>query len=427
MIFFKPIPFEAALQSVKAKLILKTKLSEKQVEAMGPKLRRRALVLAKQENARFASQVKGVVESILSGTETDSGARAKLREWLDSTGYEPDKAGTITDLGSNARLTLIIRTETQMAQGYAEWKQGQTASILALWPAQEFYRAEEREEPREWPERWDAAGGQFFGGGGDYEEGRMIALKSDPIWRAISRFDNAWPPFDFNSGMNIRDVDREEAEELGLIQPGEIVVESNEDFDDAPPFPDDLPDDLRRELERELANAFCPTGEGGGIDNSCGGKQWTHEINSGVGAKADALLKMSEAVEDFKRFLNRQSKPRLAANGTREGVIKSWEKRRRAVPKEPTDEWITRGSKKPDPPRFVHRLDASELARLVASKGFKDWFGDSAVKDKDGNPLVVFHGTEGAFSEFDPAKGGKVDAFLGAGHYFTQNSTLASE
>jgi hypothetical protein len=38
------------------------------------------------------------------------------------------------------------------------------------------------------------AGGQIFGG-------RMIALKSDPIWTAISAFGTPYPPFDYNSGM----------------------------------------------------------------------------------------------------------------------------------------------------------------------------------------------------------------------------------
>ena len=52
----------------------------------------------------------------------------------------------------------------------------------------------------------------------------MIALKNDPIWdRLGSRelFDaglgNPWPPFAFNSGMNVRDVSRARAVEIGLL------------------------------------------------------------------------------------------------------------------------------------------------------------------------------------------------------------------
>jgi hypothetical protein len=49
----------------------------------------------------------------------------------------------------------------------------------------------------------------------------MIALKNDPIWTAISSFGLPYPPYDFNSGMWVRDVSREEAEDLGLIKPGD--------------------------------------------------------------------------------------------------------------------------------------------------------------------------------------------------------------
>ena len=45
----------------------------------------------------------------------------------------------------------------------------------------------------------------------------MIALKSDPIWYDISAFGQPYAPFDFNSGMDLRDVDRDEAVDLGLI------------------------------------------------------------------------------------------------------------------------------------------------------------------------------------------------------------------
>jgi hypothetical protein len=45
----------------------------------------------------------------------------------------------------------------------------------------------------------------------------MIALKNDPIWKAISRFGRPYPPFDFNSGMWIKPVNRATAIKAGLI------------------------------------------------------------------------------------------------------------------------------------------------------------------------------------------------------------------
>ena len=45
----------------------------------------------------------------------------------------------------------------------------------------------------------------------------MIALKNDPIWTEISAFRNPYPPFDYNSGMGIRNVPRSEAIRLGVM------------------------------------------------------------------------------------------------------------------------------------------------------------------------------------------------------------------
>ncbi len=38
-----------------------------------------------------------------------------------------------------------------------------------------------------------------------------------------SRFGRPYPPFDYNSGMDLRDIDRAAAEALGLVQPGEVL------------------------------------------------------------------------------------------------------------------------------------------------------------------------------------------------------------
>jgi len=82
-----------------------------------------------------------------------------------------------------------------------------------------------REKGRDWPMRWEAAGGQFT-------NGRMAALKTDPIWAAISRFGDPFPPFDYGSGMGLRDIDREEAEALGLIGPGDTLTPEQPEYPD---------------------------------------------------------------------------------------------------------------------------------------------------------------------------------------------------
>lgn len=40
---------------------------------------------------------------------------------------------------------------------------------------------------------------------------------------------------------------------------------------------------------------------------------------------------------------------------------------------------------------------------LVRDRNFRDWFGDSKIVDNDGNPLVVYHGTDRNFKKFNPA------------------------
>jgi uncharacterized protein with NRDE domain len=65
----------------------------------------------------------------------------------------------------------------------------------------------------------------------------------------------------------------------------------------------------------------------------------------------------------------------------------------------------------------------------VRTKAFKEWFGDwendpenaSKIVDENGEPLVVYHGTDSTFTIFDPTKqDGKHEAF-----YFTDSQEMA--
>jgi len=132
--------------------------------------------------------------------------------------------GTLRDITSIPRLGLIFDMQQARAQEFARWKMDQTEGALMLYPAQEFLRVEDRRVPRDdWPQRWRAAGGQRFGG-------RMIALKTDPVWERLSIFGTPWPPFDWGSGMGIEDVDRDEAIALGLLAADAEVAPRVEDF-----------------------------------------------------------------------------------------------------------------------------------------------------------------------------------------------------
>jgi tetratricopeptide (TPR) repeat protein len=153
-------------------------------------------------------------------------ARQLLDELLASIHYEaPEQClGDIADLSSYERMNLLIDTATGFLNGYRQWKEGQNRVVFDTWPAQEFYRQENREVPRDWPSRWSAAGGQFFPGKSDYPGSRMIALKNDPIWETISAFGLPFPPFAFQSGMGVRDIERGEAIELGLIEKPQRIL-----------------------------------------------------------------------------------------------------------------------------------------------------------------------------------------------------------
>jgi hypothetical protein len=60
----------------------------------------------------------------------------------------------------------------------------------------------------------------------------MIARKDDPIWTKISAFGTPYPPFDYNSGMWVEEIDREEAEALGVIKPSTVVQPQDRGFND---------------------------------------------------------------------------------------------------------------------------------------------------------------------------------------------------
>lgn len=65
-----------------------------------------------------------------------------------------------------------------------------------------------------------------------------------------------------------------------------------------------------------------------------------------------------------------------------------------------------------------------ELARTETPE-FKQWFGDSKVVDRAGNPLVVYHGTgKGNFDSFDPEKI-KENFKESFGFHFTSDPTVA--
>ena len=66
-----------------------------------------------------------------------------------------------------------------------------------------------------------------------------------------------------------------------------------------------------------------------------------------------------------------------------------------------------------------------QIAPPTDSEAFKRWFGDSKVVDKNGQPLVVYHGTKADFEAFSEQARG-VGISRGRGFYFSDNAEGAS-
>lgn len=180
-------------------------------------LRDRAFFSSRVESLKFLQTCRSLIANMLENKPSDEKSitsRAKVvSEIMQAARAAGISYGTnsVTDPGSMQRANLIIDTNAAMAAGYASAIQSNTFGARLAFPAQELVRIEPRKIPRNWPLRWRNKGGKLY-------NNRMIALKDDPIWSKISAFDNPYPPFDFNSGMGVRDVSYDEALSLGVIK-----------------------------------------------------------------------------------------------------------------------------------------------------------------------------------------------------------------
>jgi len=222
-------PLAEAVKRISAKTTLGTALRSDEIAKLPLALRERAQISARVESLRILSQIQRSLEQDL-GQVSDSGMVmskgrfvAKLLDVAKGVMGDAPRKGGVQDIRSVGRAKLIHDMQTRQAYGKAAWAIDTDPENLNAAPAQEFVRIEARRKPREdWPQRWRDAGGEMFGG-------RMIALKTDPVWATLSRFQTPWPPYDYNSGMGVVDIYRDEAEALGLVQRGERLAATQQD------------------------------------------------------------------------------------------------------------------------------------------------------------------------------------------------------
>ncbi len=248
MIFDAPIPFREAVKQLAARKVMPTSLSSSELAQLNREVMRTSFTSARTTLEGLLERYKVGVESILNpqqvlregATQTvtegmdPASLRAFIKGYLKEIQYRPEEGteGTIKDLSSDARINLVVKTNVELAQGAGKFVQGNAdEDVVDLWPAWELVRYEDRDEPRDWAQRWRLAAQVA----GDPKaaaclglSGRMCALKSSGIWQALGdgeggyedTLGNPFPPFAFNSGMWCDDVSRKEATDLGLIEEG---------------------------------------------------------------------------------------------------------------------------------------------------------------------------------------------------------------
>lgn len=234
-IFTKPLTWLDGIRRLKQRGNMPTSLGTEDLRRISGDVKRWATFSAKVTKARALSEITDVVQELVRGVNaTDEAARSrgerplqlsfqdaklKIQQVFEKHGVRinnPAKVGTIEDFQSDARLSLIVDTQEELARGHGKYIADQDDALLRAFPAQELIRVSPSQVQRDWKERWRKAGGEIV-------QGRMVALKNSSVWEQLGSTDlfedalgNPYPPFAFNSGMDVKDISRREAIRLGL-------------------------------------------------------------------------------------------------------------------------------------------------------------------------------------------------------------------
>lgn len=235
MQFVKPIHFTDAAEKIGTKTAIGSALNSQQWSEVPVALRDRAFFSSTVENVRWLQSRRDSITNFLAGaretlTSGETALKAGSRQTFVKLAMEDairsgmgdlvpeNKRGGLQDITSEKRLGLIFDNQTRQAQDYAFWKQGQDPDVLDAFPAQRFIREIPVKEPRDFHRGFEGE----------------VHLKSDlSFWQAINQdFGVPWGPWGWGCGHGVEDVDRSEAEALGLIQPGEAAQPVQMDFNE---------------------------------------------------------------------------------------------------------------------------------------------------------------------------------------------------
>ena len=251
--FASPVDWATAEKNERVQSFL-AGFDEGEVATLKSDIEDRALALSAVDNARAAEEIgkvaNGVAESLLEDSVLGiEQARAR------NLGLQVDKFKKARE--SKAVENPKVEAASEFATGFGFWKAGNMRVPLLMNPAQEFFRASPRHVWRDWPTRWDVAGGKFLEiGSSDYPAGRMVAPVNAGIWTAISAFGTPWAPFDYNSGMDLKYLSRAEAISLGVITPEYKPIQSSAKFNDGFKVAANLSVGMNEALKRVLDGRF---------------------------------------------------------------------------------------------------------------------------------------------------------------------------
>lgn len=238
----------AAFKLARERGVFPTWMGAAEIRELPKVIKERSVFSARTTNAVYLDELKKRIERYLA--DGYDGDQAKLRLELkdiltrlqydpvtgfpgdEELGIPPARAGSLQDLSSDRRINLILDTQLKLMAGKGQEQQGLSEAALDLFPAYELVRIESRRVPREWLKDWETAADNVDWEGVSkvaFEEGRMIALKTSPIWAAVGSsalfndaLDVSHPPFRFSSGMGWQVKGRDEAEGWGLRPDKEV-------------------------------------------------------------------------------------------------------------------------------------------------------------------------------------------------------------
>ena len=207
-----PVPFTEAANMLAAKVLLPTSLTHKELAELDDDIKLRSLWAAQVDNGEVLDQIGGSLNDLVAGKTDIATQRLQISKMAESLGQPL----------SEGRINLILGTNLNLAYGYGQMVRAFDPDLIDEYPAWRLVRWEDRIKPRDWDERWAIAAE------GTPEEGRnddeYIALKTHPIWDNLGdsdlfddALDTTYPPFAFNSGMGVEDIDRDEAIAAGVI------------------------------------------------------------------------------------------------------------------------------------------------------------------------------------------------------------------